>query len=147
MQCEPSTGAGRIGPCRVPWREGDNHGQWCYGNTIGASQSLFSVEGYSTALDLIINPNGNELQPFSVPTWAVQVWGLVVNQQALLLQENLVNGATPWTPVRYSVQQAVRCWDVRIVVIFGFGTFPFPTPGGSGAPIVSAIAHGREGGG
>jgi hypothetical protein len=145
-----------IGPCRTPWK-GARLFNWPLGVTAaGSSVTLFTIEGYSTALDLLFLPNGNEnlgtVAGIPPNVFALQAWGSVRGQTALIETFQLQDQATVNTPSRFTVAQCVARWDV---VLFlnqsAVGLFPQPPvlsgfAGAAGNPMVSAIAHGREGG-
>jgi hypothetical protein len=137
------------GPCEVPWTE-QTWGGWTGQGTFQFGQffefqappkSLIALDGYSTGLDILINPNGF-LGVSSSAKYELLVWALVQNQRALVLTVNPIpfSVVAPAPPLLYQVRgQAARGWVVEVgCVTAGYA------PNAQNPPLLSAIAHGRE---
>lgn len=121
------------GPGRVPWARAD-FGDWPSMVAVGAEQSLIRLDGYSSNLDVVFNPNG-----YAVPanTYRLNLVAHGLNFRYIAATLVLAAG----TAQVVTAQTGARSWSVSVTLLASLAS---PPSYGGNPPIVSAIAHGRE---
>ena len=94
---------------------------------------LFELEGYSSAIEVTFNPNG---QTIPAASYELRIYATGVQFSFLAATLTLASGAAQVLRAK----APCKCWRVTVALLAGIAA---PVWNGN-APVVNGVSHGRE---